>query len=110
MISTDKAKIGAMYINARESVPTRKTMIEMGHYHPRTPMKTNNLAANSVVTNNVQPIRTDAMYTRFHWIRFWDAQGQSRYYWMPVTMNLANYWTNHPPASHHKNMRPVFFK
>ena len=108
MTSAYKAEIGPMYINARDSVPTRKTMIEMGHYYPQTLMQTENLAANSVVANNVQPIRTDEMYMRFHWIRFWDAQGQSHCYWMPVTMNFANYWTNHPPASHHKNMRPVF--
>ena len=34
MTSAAKAEIGAMYINAREAVPTRKTLIEMGHPQP----------------------------------------------------------------------------
>ena len=61
MSSACEAKIGAMYTNAREAVPTRKTLEEMGHPQPQTPMQTDNAAAHSVVTNNIQPGRTKAM-------------------------------------------------
>jgi len=97
-----------MFINAREAVPTRKTLEEMGHPQPTTPMQTDNSAAHSVVTNNVQPKRTKAMDMRFHWLRCRDAQGQFRYYWRPGTMNLADYWTKHFPGIHHANVRPEF--
>ena len=33
--SAAEAEIGAMYINAREAVPQRMTLSEMGHPHPR---------------------------------------------------------------------------
>ena len=61
MSSVAEAEIGAMYVNAREAVPARKILDKMGHRQPQTPMQTDNLAAHSVVTNNVQPKRTKAM-------------------------------------------------
>ena len=36
-----------------------------------------------------------------------EAQGQFRYYWRPGTQNLADYFTKHHPATHHKNVRPT---
>ena len=43
MTSVVEATIGAIYINARESVPQRMTLLEMGYLQPRTPMQTDNL-------------------------------------------------------------------
>ena len=69
-------------------------------------MQTDNSAAHSVVTNNIQPHQTKAMDMCFYWLRCRDAQGQFRYYWMPGTQNLADYFTKHFPGTHHKAMRP----
>ena len=103
-----EAEIGATNVNAREAVPDRKSLDEMVHHQPRTPMQTDNTAAHSVVTNNVQPKRTKEMYIRFHWLRCRDVQDQFRYYWSPDSQNWADYWTKNLPASHHINMRPDF--
>ena len=103
-----EAEIGAMYVNACEAVPARNILDEMGHRQPRTPMQTDNSAAHSVVTNNVQPKRTKAMDMGFYWLWFHDAQGQFRFYWRLGSQNWADYWTNHFPTSHHINMRPEF--
>ena len=97
-----------MYVNAREAVPARKTLTELGHPQPRTPMQTDNSAAHSVVTNKVQPRRTKAMDMRFYLLRCCDAQGQFRYYWRPGKVNLADYYTKHHPPPHHVNMRREF--
>ena len=105
MTSAAEAEIGAMYINAREAVPQRMFLSDMGNPQPRTPMQTDNSAAHAVVTNNVQPRRTKAMDIIFHWIRCRDTQGQFRYYCKPGTMNLGDYWAKHHPSSHHKNFR-----
>ena len=51
MFSTCEAEIGAMYMNAREAVLARKTLEELGHPQPRTPMQADNSAAHSVVSN-----------------------------------------------------------
>ena len=58
MTSAAEAEIGAMYINAREAVPQRMTLSEMGHPQPRAPMQIDNLSAHAAVTNNMQPRRT----------------------------------------------------
>ena len=108
MSSATEAEIGAMYINAREAVPARKALLEMGHPQPRTPMQTDNAAAHMVVTNNVQPKRTKAMDMRYHWLRDRSAQHQFRYFWRPGPTNNGDYHTKHHPGSHHVNMRGVF--
>ena len=108
MASAAEAKIGAMFINARSAVPARKTLEEMGHPQPRTPMQTDNTAAHMVVTNNVQPKRTKPMDMRFHWLRDRESQQQFRYYWRPGPTNLGDYHTKHHPGSHHQNVRPEF--
>ena len=105
MYSVAETEIGAMYVNAREGVPARQRLNEMGHHQPRTPMQTDNTAAHSIITNNVQPKRTKEMDTPFHWLQCRDAQEQLIYYWRPGSQNWADYWIKHFPASHHINMR-----
>ena len=99
MSSVAEAEIGAMYVNAREAVPARKILDKMGHRQPQTPMQTDNLAAHSVVTNNVQPKCTKAMDIHLYWLHLRDTQGQFRYYWRPGSQNWADYWTKHFPGN-----------
>jgi hypothetical protein len=107
MSSAAEAELGALYINAREAIPMRHLLEEMGHKQPPTPMQTDNSTAHGVVTNNIQPRRTKAMDMRFHWLRCRDSQGQFRYYWRPGPDNLADYWTKHHCAAHHIEKRPT---
>ena len=53
MTSVTEAEIGAMFINAQESVPQIMTLVDIGHPQLRTHMQTDNYAAHSVITNNV---------------------------------------------------------
>ena len=45
MSSAAEAELGAMFINAREAVPARITLEELGHKQPRTPMQIDNSTA-----------------------------------------------------------------
>ena len=108
MSSAAEAELGAMFINAKEAVPARKTLDEMGHKQPRTPMQVDNSTAVGVSNNNIQPRRTKAMDMRFHWLRDRESQKQFKYYWRPGKENLADYWTKHFCTAHHKQMRPIF--
>ena len=107
MSSAAEAELGALYINAREAIPMRQFLEEMGHKQPPTPIQTNNSTAYGVVTNNIQPRRTKAMDMRFHWLRCRDSQEQFRYYWRPGPYNKADYWTKHHCAAHHIEIRPT---
>jgi hypothetical protein len=39
-------------------------------------------------------------------LRCREAQDQYCFYWRPGTQSLADYWTKHHPASHHKSFWP----
>jgi hypothetical protein len=106
MTSAAEAELGALFINAREAVPMRTTLAEMGHPQPKTPIQTDNTTALGVVNNNIQARRTKAMDMRFHWLRCRDSQGQFRYYWRPGPTNKGDYWTKHFSGKHHLSIRP----
>ena len=55
MSSAAEAEIRALYINAREAIPARHTLIEMGYHQPKTPSQTDNTTALGVVNSNIQP-------------------------------------------------------
>jgi len=107
MSSAAEAELGALYINAREAIPMRQLLEEMGHKQPAAPIQTDNSTALGVVTNNIQPRRTKAMDMRFHWLHCRDSQGQFRYYWRPGPDDRADYWTKHHCATHHIEKRPT---
>ena len=109
MSSAAKAELGAMYINACKANEKRTILEEMGHKQPATPVQVENSTAEGIVNKRVQPKRTKAMDMRFNWLRYRSvSQKQFRFYWRPGPTNLADYWTKHQPAAHHRNMRPVF--
>ena len=108
MSSAVEAELGALFINAKNAVSMRHTLEELGHPQPPTPMQTDNKTAHDLLTKEIMPKALKAMDMRFHWLRCCKAQGQSRYCWRPGTQNLADYFTKHHPASHHKANRPTF--
>ncbi len=109
MSSAAKAKLGALYINAREAIPMQHLLKEMGHKQPPMPIQTDNSTALGIITNNIQPRRTKAMDMQFHWLQCRDSQGQFQYYWCPGPNNRADYWTKHHCAAHHIKKCPTIF-
>eukprot|EP00804_Cyclotella_cryptica_P029613 CCRYP_017300-RA/>CCRYP_017300-RA protein AED:0.41 eAED:0.44 QI:0/-1/0/1/-1/1/1/0/306 len=67
--SAAEAKLGALYINAREAIPIQHLLKELGHTQPPTPIQIDNSTALGVVSNIIQPKHTKAMDMRFHWLR-----------------------------------------
>ena len=55
MLSAGEAKLGALYINAREVIVARNILEEMGLKQPCTPIQCNNSMAIGVMNNNIQP-------------------------------------------------------
>jgi hypothetical protein len=91
----------------KTAVSRRQTLIKLGHPQPRTPMQIDNATAHALLTNKILPKALKAMDMRFHWLRCRNAQGQFRYYWRPGTQNLADNFTKHHPATHHKSVHPT---
>ena len=108
MSSAAEAELGALFINAREAVPMRHLLTEMGHPQPPTPLQVDNTTALGIVKQNIQPKRTKAMDMRYHWLRCRENQKQFRTYWRAGETNYADYVTKHHPAIHHKTIRPLY--
>ena len=106
MSSAAEAELGALYINAREAIYIRLILERMGHPQTATPIQTDNSTAAGVINNTIQPKQMKAMDMRFYWLQDRETLKQFRIYWRPGKQNMADYWTKHHPASHHKNIRP----
>jgi hypothetical protein len=83
MSSAAEAELGALYLNAKETVYLRQILHEMGHPQPPTPIQMDNTTASGVVNNIVQPKRTKAMDMRYHWLRDREERKQFRIFWQP---------------------------
>jgi hypothetical protein len=103
-----EAELGALYLNAKETVYLRQILCKMGHPQPPTPIQTDNTTAGGVVNNIVQPRCTKAMDMRFHWLQDQEERNQFQIFWKPGGANLADYSKKHHPPAHHIKMRPKF--
>ena len=52
MSSAAEAEIGALFINSRQAIPVRRTLEEMGHKQPPTPIQTDDTTALGFVNKN----------------------------------------------------------
>lgn len=109
MSSAAEAEVGAAFTNAKEAIPMRTALEEMGHPQPPTPLQTDNSTAHGIINDTVKQRRSKAIDMRFYWLRDRTLeQKQFQVYWKPGKGNLADYVTKHHPASHHINMRPYY--
>jgi len=107
MSSAAEAELGGLFINAKTAVPIRKTLEELGHKQPPTPIQTDNSTACGVVNNEIQPKATKAMDMRFYWLKDREARDQFKIYWRRGKLNRGDYVTKHHPAIHHQTIRPT---
>jgi hypothetical protein len=108
MSSAAEAELGAIFLNAKEAVFIRQILTEMGHPQTRTPIQTDNTAAEAVINNRIQPKQLKSTDMRIHWLKCREAQGQFKIHWRPGKMNMADYFTKHHAPAHHVNIRSEF--
>ena len=110
MSSAAEAECGGLYLNAKEAVPMRNTLIELGHPQPPngTPIRTDNSTADGIMNRTVKPKRSKSMDMRFWWLVDRVEQNQFRIFWAPGSVNLADYFSKKHPASHHVKVRPIY--
>jgi hypothetical protein len=107
MASAAEAELSAMYIAARDMVPLRNTLAEMGWPQPKSPIQTDNSTAVGFVNDTIITRRIKMICMRIHWLRCRESQGQFRFYWDKGTNNLADYSTKHHPPAYHIAHRPT---
>jgi len=108
MSSAAEAEVGGLCIDSQEACPIRVALEEMGCTQPPTTTTTDNQCAEGIANDTVKQRRSKAMDMRFYWVRDRTNQGQSRVLWHPGVLNLADYFTKHHSATHHRDMRPRY--
>jgi hypothetical protein len=68
MASAAKAELAALFIVAREMVPHRQTLIDMGWPQPCSPVQTDNSMAIGVANKTIVPKRAKMMDMRLWWL------------------------------------------
>ena len=77
MASASEAEMAALFITAKNIIPLRHTLIEMGWPQPRTPIQTDN--SKKIIVNKA----TKPADMKLWWIRDRESQEQFRYNWAP---------------------------
>ena len=107
MSSAAEAETGGIYMATQRACPIRTAIIELGHAQPETgtPCYTDNKTAQGILTASMRQKLSKAFDMRFYWIRDRIQQGQFNLIWRKGILNMADYFTKHHPAWHHRNMR-----
>jgi hypothetical protein len=108
MSSVQESETGSGFINAKDGVPMRTSLLEMGHTQGPTPIQFDNKCATGILTDTVVQRRSKAMDMRFYWLRDRVRQQQFHVHWKPGQSNLADYPTKHHSAKHHIAVRPTY--
>ena len=79
MASTAEAKLGALYLTAREMIPLRHALDEMGWKQPKLPIQTDTSMAAGFVNETIIQRHIKMIWMTLHWLRCRAAQGQFRF-------------------------------
>ena len=109
MSSAAEAEIASTFLTAKDALPLRVALDELGHPQTPTPIQVDNTTAVGFANNRIKQKATKALDMRFHWIRDRVRQGQFLIYWGPGDENYADYVSKHHSPGHHTTMRPKFF-
>lgn len=110
MASAMESEIAAIFLNAREALPLRVLLEELGHHQEATEIVTDNSTAHGMINKTMTPRRSKSIDMRFHWLKCREAQQQFRILWAPGATNLADYFTKHFSPAHHRTVRGRYVK
>ena len=108
MSSAAEAEIGSAFLAAKDALPLRVALVEMGHPQPPTPIQVDNTTAVGFDNSRIKMKATKAIDMRFYWIRDRIADNQFFVYWGKGDGNSADYVSKHHSPTHHQVMRPHF--
>eukprot|EP00804_Cyclotella_cryptica_P012662 CCRYP_016930-RA/>CCRYP_016930-RA protein AED:0.29 eAED:0.23 QI:0/0/0/1/0/0/2/0/396 len=108
MSSAAEAELGALYINARETIPQRHLLNELGHPQPPTPIQIDNSTALEWSLTSSNPNAPKQWTCVFIGSVVEKIKTVSHLLAPRGTTNLADYVTKHHPAIHHQAVRHIY--
>ncbi len=106
--SAAKAKLGALFLNCKESIIFRSTLTELSHPQPTNPIHCDNPTTGSIANNTVKHQRSRLMEMWYFWVCDKVAQDAYDVRWHPGQENLADYQSKHQPRAHHTAVCPWY--
>eukprot|EP00804_Cyclotella_cryptica_P006743 CCRYP_015695-RA/>CCRYP_015695-RA protein AED:0.50 eAED:0.44 QI:0/0/0/1/0/0/2/0/125 len=79
VMASAAAELAALYITARELIPLRNALKEMGWPQPKTPIQTDNSTATGFVNDTIIQRRIKMIWMRLHWLRCGRPKGNSAF-------------------------------
>ena len=107
--SAMETEVADTFYNAKEALPFRVTLTEMGHPQPPTPMEVDNEKAIGFLKRTMKQKRSKAIDMRFYLVRDRVNQNQFMIYWRPGSNNVGDYVSKHYSPAHYQSMRPKHF-
>ena len=74
MASAAEAEMAELYITAKNMVPLRNTLIEMGWTQPQTPIQTDNSTAVGLTNKKIVNKATNSTDMKLWWLRYREPQ------------------------------------
>ncbi len=71
LASAAKAKLGALFLNAKHACPQHIALQELGHDQPTTPIQTDNTTATGIANDNIKQKWSKSINMHFYWIHNW---------------------------------------
>ena len=104
-----ETEVAATFYNAKEALPFRVTLTEMGHPQLPTHMEVDNETAIGFLNSTMKQNRSKEIDMRFYWVRDRVKQNQFLIYWRPGANNVGEYVSKHHSPAHHQTMSPKIF-
>ncbi len=98
-------RLGALFHNYQDGIIFRKTLADLGHPQPKTPVHCDNATAVGIANNTIKWQHSRSMEMRFFWVGDKEAQDMLALRWHPGAENLADYQSKHHVGSHHIAVR-----
>ena len=106
--SATEAELGGVFLNAQQGLCIQRTLKEMGHPQPKTPLHCDNSTAIGIANKSIKKQCSCSMNMRYFWILDQIQQGNFDVIWRPGQENLGDYPTKHHTAAHHQHVRPYY--
>ena len=91
MDSAAEAEAAATHMNAKEAIPARQCLEEMGWAQPPTRIRTDNATAKGFVNNTIKPKRSKTFDRQFWWLKDREEQKHFEIVWEAGIYNLAGF-------------------
>ena len=107
-ISVAEAELGETFYNAKKGKILRLTLEEMGYKQGPTTIFVENNTARGICNSTIKRQQSRAMNGQYFWLIDKVNLNTYRVKWAPGLENMADYFTEHFAAAHHRDVRPFY--